>query len=67
VRILRDSSRASKGKRLCLWGVLLGEPRVGVAPLLGIRKGMGRRAQGTNITLSGGPLGNLQGARLPAT
>ena len=36
-------------------GALLGEPGGGT-PLLGIQKDMGRRAQGTDISLSGGPI-----------
>jgi len=42
------------GKRASLSaGALLGEPRGGWAPFLGIQKGMGRRAQGMDLTLCG--------------
>jgi len=49
-----------KGASLSLSvGALLGEPRRGGAPFLGIQKDMGRRVQGTDITLCGDSTGEF--------
>jgi hypothetical protein len=45
-------------EHLSLRGFVLGSPR-GEASLLGIRKDMGRRAQGTGISLRRGPVQQL--------